>query len=160
MHVIKKILCIRNPAKWKKNPHCLHKDNRTMTFGSRTFSSLPSEKKILVWNQLLTVNYFKSIKLYMVTERKGQQNILISSFMRKLNSSDTACPFSVQLVTCTPDILSTKGIAQVPFTLVEIRLTQIWSDVKQNKAPSLRLSRKKISTGNSVHLCLLVELHV
>lgn len=160
MHVIKKTPVRKKSSKVKEKPALSPQRQQDHDFWISHLFLTTKWKKILVWNQLLTVNYFKSIKLYMVTERKGQQNILISSFMRKLNSSDTACPFSVQLVTCTPDTLSTKGIAQVPFTLVEIRLTQIWSDVKENKAPSLRLSRKKISTGNSVHLCLLVELHV
>lgn len=117
-------------------------------------------KKILVWNQLLAVNYFKSMKLYVVTERKGRQNILISPFMRKLNSLDTACPFSVQLVTYTPDLLTTKGTAQAPFTIVQIRLAQKRADVKLNKAPSFSLSRKNISTRNVGHVWVLVESHI
>lgn len=63
--------------------------------------------------------------------------------MRKPNSLDIACPFSVQLVTCTLDLLTTKGTAQVPFTIVQIRFTQTWADVMLNKAPSFNLSRKK-----------------
>lgn len=54
----------------------------------------------------------------------------ISPFTRKLNSLDTACPFGVQLVTYAPNLLITKGTAQVPITIVQIRLTQTRADVK------------------------------
>lgn len=53
-----------------------------------------------------------------------------SPFTRKLNSLDTACAFSTQLVTYTPNLLITKGTAQVPITIVQIRLTLTWTDVK------------------------------
>jgi len=71
----------------------------------------------------------------------------ISPFPVEWNSTGRACPFRAQLVTYSPELLITKGTAQLPITIVQIRLPQPQGDVKQNKAPSFSLpgSKSKIN---------------
>lgn len=77
----------------------------------------------------------------------------ISPFPVEWNSTGRACPFRAQLVTYSPELLITKGTAQLPITIVQIRLPQPQGDVKQNKAPSFSLpgSKSKNQHSKGVH---------
>lgn len=54
----------------------------------------------------------------------------ISPFPMEWNSTEGARPFSAQLVTYSPELLITKGTAQVPVTIVQMRPPQPQRDVK------------------------------